>query len=148
MYDLSALHSIYSTGSPLPGDGYDYVYKHIKSDVLLGSITGGTDIISLFMGHHVRLPVVRGEVQCICLGMAVECWDADGRPVDPGHPGDLVCVKPFPSMPVSFWNDPGNEKYRAAYFAEHPHVWHHGDYMQINPHTGGIVMLGRRSVVP
>ncbi|KAI9012847.1 hypothetical protein BC832DRAFT_548173 [Gaertneriomyces semiglobifer] len=141
-FDLSKIRTIYSTGSPLKPESFDYVYQHIKRDVLLGSITGGTDIVSLFAGHNAALPVYRGEIQCRCLGMSIEAWDDAGKPVI-GQSGDLVCTKPFPVMPVCFWNDPEDAKYRSAYFDRFPGVWYHGDFVYINPHTGGVTMLGR-----
>jgi acetoacetyl-CoA synthetase len=141
-HDISKLHSIYSTGSPLKPESFDYVYKSIKKDVLLGSITGGTDIISLFAGHNSNLPVYRGELQCACLGMKIEAWNDQGKPVF-GISGDLVCSKVFPCMPIYFWNDPGQEKYRKSYFEHFPHVWSHGDFVFFNPNTGGVIMLGR-----
>jgi acetoacetyl-CoA synthetase len=117
-YALKALRDLYSTGSPLRPENFDFIYKHIKSDVRLGSITGGTDIISLFAGHCHALPVHRGEIQCRCLGMAVQAWQSAGKPVY-GESADLVCVKPFPSMPVYFWNDPDHKKYKDAYFSHY-----------------------------
>ncbi|KAJ3256204.1 hypothetical protein HK103_005663 [Boothiomyces macroporosus] len=140
--DLSSIHSIYSTGSSLKPNSYDFIYKKIKSDVLVGSITGGTDIVSLFAGHNTALPVYRGEIQCITLGMAVEAWDDSGKSVV-DTPGDLVCTKPFPVMPVFFWNDKDGSKYQAAYFNQIRGVWYHGDYLIINSKTGGVLMLGR-----
>lgn len=139
---MESLHSIYSTGSPLHPESFDYVYQQIQPNALLGSITGGTDIISLFMGHNTNLPVFRGEIQCKCLGMAVEAWNESGQSVF-GVPGDLVCTKIFPCMPVKFLNDPHYEKYKSAYFQQFPHVWAHGDFVLFNPNTGGAVMLGR-----
>ncbi|KAI9216780.1 acetoacetyl-CoA synthetase-like protein [Blastocladiella britannica] len=143
-YDLSRLHSIYSTGSPLKPESYDYVYKSIKQDLLLGSITGGTDIISLFAGHNTNLPVYRGELQCACLGMRIEAWDDNAQPLF-GASGDLVCTRSFPCMPVYFWNDPNMEKYTKAYFEQFPKqgIWAHGDFVFVNPNTAGVVMLGR-----
>jgi len=114
-HKLDKLKIIYSTGSPLKPTSYDYVYSKVKNDVLLCSITGGTDIISLFCGHHVNLPVYRGEIQCRQLGMAVECWNDDGKHFY-NTSGELVCTKPFPSMPVFFWNDKENKKYHSSYF--------------------------------
>lgn len=140
-YNLDNLKDIYSTGSPLKPESFDFVYNHIKKDVCLGSITGGTDIVSLFAGHNRNLPVYRGEIQCVCLGMAVECW-VDGKKTESSS-GDLVCTRPFPCMPVYFWGDEKNEKYRDAYFSTYPGVWYHGDYVYINPKTGGVIMLGR-----
>ncbi|KAI9179007.1 hypothetical protein H9P43_005669 [Blastocladiella emersonii ATCC 22665] len=141
-FDLSKLHSIYSTGSPLKPESYDFVYASIKKDLLLGSITGGTDIISLFAGHNTNLPVYRGELQCASLGMQIEAWNDKGKPVW-GAAGDLVCVKVFPCMPVFFWADPDMAKYRKAYFEDFKHIWSHGDFVFFNPNTQGVVMLGR-----
>ncbi|ORZ35528.1 hypothetical protein BCR44DRAFT_123947 [Catenaria anguillulae PL171] len=143
-YDLSPLHSIYSTGSPLKPESFDYVYKSVKADVLLGSITGGTDIISLFAGHNTNLPVYRGELQCACLGMAIQAWNDKGESVW-GTSGDLVCVKAFPCMPVYFWADPDMAKYKKAYFEDWPKlgIWSHGDFVFMNNNTLGVVMLGR-----
>ncbi|KAK2172904.1 hypothetical protein NP493_920g00005 [Ridgeia piscesae] len=141
-HSLQTLHTILSTGSPLKPTTFDYVYRDIKSDLLLGSITGGTDIIACFAGHNCTGEVYRGEIQCRVLGMAVECWNEDGKPVL-GDVGELVCTKPFPSMPTHFWNDNGGIKYKKAYFSHWPGVWAHGDFCKINPDTGGIWMLGR-----
>lgn len=141
-HSLSSLHTILSTGSPLKPQSYDYVYTHIKSDVLLGSITGGTDIISCFAGQNPVLPVYRGEIQARNLAMAVECWNEDGEPVMDTD-GELVCVKPFPSQPTHFWNDEDGIKYTKAYFSMFKGVWAHGDFCSISSETGGIVMLGR-----
>jgi acetoacetyl-CoA synthetase len=143
--DLSEVRTILSTGSPLLPDGFDYVYTSIKSDVLLASISGGTDIVSCFaLGCPVR-PVHRGEIQCRGLGMAVDIFDDNGKPVR-GDRGELVCTAPFPSMPVGFWNDPDGVKYRAAYFERFPGVWHHGDYAAITEHDG-LVIYGRSDAV-
>ncbi|KAJ1971827.1 hypothetical protein H4R35_005032, partial [Dimargaris xerosporica] len=139
---LEKLHSIYSTGSPLKPESYDFVYQHIKANLCLGSITGGTDICSLFAAHNTALPVYRGEIQCRGLGMAIEAWDAPHQPLY-NQSGDLVCTKPFPCMPVYFWNDPDGAKYYTAYFDRYPNAWYHGDFVWINQHTGGVVMLGR-----
>ncbi|XP_013403238.1 acetoacetyl-CoA synthetase [Lingula anatina] len=114
-HSLKSLHTILSTGSPLKPLTYEYVYRDIKKDLLLGSITGGTDIISCFAGQNCTLPVYRGEIQARNLGMAVECWNEDGKPVF-GESGELVCTKPFPSMPTYFWNDEDGLKYKKAYF--------------------------------
>uniref|UniRef100_A0A8B9RYR3 Acetoacetyl-CoA synthetase n=1 Tax=Accipiter nisus TaxID=211598 RepID=A0A8B9RYR3_9AVES len=141
-HNLQTLHTILSTGSPLKSQSYEYVYKHIKSSVLLGSISGGTDIISCFMGQNVTIPVYKGEIQARNLGMAVEAWNDEGKPVW-GESGELVCTKPIPCQPTHFWNDENGSKYRKAYFSKFPGVWAHGDYCKINPKTGGIVMLGR-----
>ncbi|NMG43729.1 acetoacetate--CoA ligase [Aromatoleum toluvorans] len=140
-YDLSALRAVLSTGSPLAPQGFDFVYESIKADVQLASISGGTDIVSCFVLGSPTLPVWRGEIQCRGLGMAVEVWDDEGRPVA-GEKGELVCTKPFPSMPIGFWNDPDGTKYRAAYFERFPNVWCHGDFCEITAH-GGLVIHGR-----
>ncbi|XP_053327807.1 acetoacetyl-CoA synthetase [Spea bombifrons] len=141
-HSLQTLHTILSTGSPLKPQSYDYVYKYIKNNVLLGSISGGTDIISCFMGNNVCIPVYRGEIQARHLATAVEAWSEEGKPVW-GESGELVCLKPLPSQPTHFWNDENGSKYQKAYFSKFPGVWAHGDYCKINPKTGGIVMLGR-----
>ncbi|KAJ2807880.1 hypothetical protein H4R20_001096 [Coemansia guatemalensis] len=141
-HSLKTLKTIYSTASPLKPDSFDFVYKHIKSDVCLSSITGGTDICSLFCGANTSLPVYRGEIQTRGLGMAVECWIGPNQPVL-GQSGDMVCVKPFPCMPVCFWNDNDGKRYRSAYFERYPHVWYQGDFIVISDKTGGVQMLGR-----
>ncbi len=138
------LQAICSTGSPLMPHSYEYVYRDIKSDVLLASISGGSDIIACFMGEISELPVRKGEVQGPLLGCAVECWDDDGKPAEGANSsGELVITKPFISMPVSFWNDDDGKLYRAAYFEKFEGVWAHGDFLHINKESGGIVMLGR-----
>ena len=136
---LKALNTMTSTGSPLKGDSYDFVFAHIKP-VLLGSITGGTDIVSCFCGYTTNLPVIRGEIQCSNLGMAVFAFNKDGKAVY-DEPGDLVCTRPFPSMPLYFIN--GYQRYFEAYFNVIPHVWVHGDYCLIKGDSKGIEMLGR-----
>ncbi|XP_055462171.1 acetoacetyl-CoA synthetase isoform X1 [Psammomys obesus] len=141
-HNLHTLHTILSTGSPLKAQSYEYVYRCIKSSVLLGSISGGTDIISCFMGQNSSIPVYKGEIQARNLGMAVEAWDEEGKAIW-GESGELVCTKPIPCQPTHFWNDENGNKYRKAYFSKFPGVWAHGDYCRINPKTGGIVMLGR-----
>ena len=140
-HDLSALRTITSTGSPLAPESFDYVYSEVKSDVCLSSIAGGTDLIGCFMGGNPVGPVWRGEIQARCLGMAVEVYDETGRPLR-GEKGELVCTRPFPSMPVAFWNDPEDRRYRAAYFEKYPNVWCHGDYVELTEHDG-IVIYGR-----
>ncbi len=140
-HDLSALRAILSTGSPLAGPGFDYVYDAVKDDVRLSSISGGTDIISCFALGEPTLPVYRGELQTRGYGMAVEVFDEQGRAVI-GEPGELVCTAPFPSMPVAFWNDPDGSRYRAAYFDTYPNVWRHGDWAERTAH-GGLVIYGR-----
>ncbi len=143
--NLGALRTVLSTGSPLLPDGFDYVYRAIKSDLLLASISGGTDIVSCFaLGCPIR-PVRRGELQCRGLGMRVEVFDEAGRSVRCER-GELVCTAPFPSMPVAFWNDPDGSKYRAAYFERFPGVWHHGDYAEITA-SDGVVIHGRSDAV-
>ncbi|KAM9329105.1 acetoacetyl-CoA synthetase [Gastrophryne carolinensis] len=139
---LQTLHTILSTGSPLKPQSYDYVYKHIKSNVLLGSVSGGTDIIACFMGQNFSVPVYRGEIQARNIAMGVEAWSEEGKAVW-GESGELVCLIPLPSQPTHFWNDEDGSKYQKAYFSKFPGVWAHGDYCKINPKTGGIVMLGR-----
>ena len=143
--NLTALRAILSTGSPLLPDGFDYVYESIKSNVQLASISGGTDIVSCFALGCPILPVYRGELQCRGLGMAVEIFDDEGRPVR-GQQGELVCTRPFPAMPVSFWNDPEGRKYRAAYFERFPGIWHHGDFAELTGHDG-IIIYGRSDTV-
>ncbi|MDX9741386.1 MAG: acetoacetate--CoA ligase [Gammaproteobacteria bacterium] len=138
---LSALRAVLSTGSPLAHQGFDLVYAAIKGDVQLASISGGTDILSCFVLGNPMLPVWRGEIQCAGLGMAVEVWNEEGRPME-GDKGELVCVRPFPSMPIGFWNDFDGAKYHAAYFERFPGVWCHGDYCERTSH-GGFVIHGR-----
>ena len=137
-HDLSALRTILSTGSPLAAHSYDYVYDRVKPDVHLASISGGTDIISCFALGNPTAPVYRGELQCRGLGMAVEVFDDHGNAVA-GTPGELVCTRPFPSMPVAFWNDPDGLRYRAAYFDVFPNVWRHGDWAELTAHDGMII---------
>jgi acetoacetyl-CoA synthetase len=143
--DLSSLRVILSTGSPLLPEHFDYVYEHVKKDVQLASISGGTDIVSCFALGAPTLPVYRGELQCRGLGLAVQIFNDEGRPVR-GERGELVCTAPFPSMPVAFWNDPDGRKYRAAYFERFPGVWHHGDYATLTEHDG-LIIHGRSDAV-
>jgi acetoacetyl-CoA synthetase len=143
--DLTSLRTILSTGSPLLPDGFDYIYRAVKKDVLLASISGGTDIVSCFALGCPTRPVNRGEIQCRGLGMRVDIFDDEGRPVR-GDRGELVCTAPFPSMPVGFWNDPDGRRYRAAYFERFPGVWHHGDYAAITENDG-LVIYGRSDAV-
>jgi acetoacetyl-CoA synthetase len=144
-HDLSRLRSILSTGSPLAPESFDYVYSSIKEDVQLASISGGTDIVSCFaLGNPIR-PVYRGELQTRGLGLAVEVWNEHGKPVV-AQKGELVCTKPFPCMPVAFWNDTDGKKYRGAYFERFPGVWHHGDFAELTP-RGGVVIYGRSDAV-
>lgn len=144
-FDLSALRVIFSTGSPLAPEAFDYVYAHVKSDVQLSSISGGTDICSGFVLGTPLLPVHRGEIQCRGLGMAVAVFDENGRPVV-GTKGELVCTAPFPAMPVGFWNDPDGKRYRAAYFERFANVWCHGDFTEITANDG-VVIYGRSDAV-
>ena len=141
---LKSLRSIYSTGSPLAPSTFDYVYRAFGPDINMASITGGTDIISLFGAPSPLSPVYIGEIQVLGLGMAVEVWDYQGKDVtSAGEPGDLVCVKPFPCQPVTFWGEDGDEKYKKSYFETFPGVWHHGDFVRVNSRSGGLIMLGR-----
>jgi acetoacetyl-CoA synthetase len=140
-HDLRALRAILSTGSPLAAHSYDYVSRSIKQDLHLASISGGTDIISCFALGNPTAPVWRGELQTRGLGMAVDIFDEGGKPVRE-RDGELVCTRPFPSMPVAFWDDPGGAKYRAAYFEHFPGVWRHGDWARLTGHDG-LVILGR-----
>lgn len=144
-YNLTKLRSILSTGSPLLPAQYDYVYEHIKSDIQLSSISGGTDIISCFALGNPILPVIRGELQCLGLGMAVEIYDEQGRSVQEIR-GELVCTQPFPSMPIAFWNDPEKKRYYQAYFDRFPNIWAHGDYAEITAHHG-LIIYGRSDTI-
>jgi acetoacetyl-CoA synthetase len=144
-HELSALRTVLSTGSPLLPEGFDYVYRDLKEDVHLASISGGTDIISCFVLGNPTASVDRGEIQCAGLGMAVEVFDESGRRVV-GEPGELVCTRPFPSMPLGFWGDRDGSRYRAAYFERFPGVWHHGDWTMETEH-GGYVIYGRSDAV-
>ncbi|MBK7565260.1 MAG: acetoacetate--CoA ligase [Propionivibrio sp.] len=140
-HDLSALRAMFSTGSPLSPEGFDWVYREIKPDILLASISGGTDIVSCFVLGNPVLPVYRGEIQCRGLGMAVDVFDDDGKPVR-GEKGELVCTRPFPVMPVGFWNDADGAKYKAAYFERFDNVWCHGDFSELTTHDG-VIIYGR-----
>ena len=144
-HDLGKLRALLSTGSPLVPEGFDYVYENVRKDVCLSSISGGTDIVSCFVLGNPMGPVWRGEIQCKGLGMAVEVFDEQGRELR-GEKGELVCTRPFPSMPVGFWNDPEGAKYRAAYFERFPGVWRHGDWCEETSH-GGFIIYGRSDAV-
>jgi acetoacetyl-CoA synthetase len=144
-HDLASVRVLCSTGSPLAPESFDWVYSHVKKDVCLSSISGGTDIVSCFMLGNPTGAVWRGEIQMRGLGMKVEVWNDAGQPVQ-GEKGELVCAAPFPSMPVGFWNDPGDQRYRAAYFDTYPNIWRHGDYAELTAH-GGIVVHGRSDTV-
>ena len=140
-YGLKALKTLLSTGSPLSEEGFEFVYDAIKSDLQLSSISGGTDLNGCFALGNPMGPVYSGELQCRGLGMKVEAFDENGKSVI-GKKGELVCTAPFPSMPISFWNDPDGSKYKAAYFDVYPGVWRHGDYIEINE-RGGVKIFGR-----
>jgi acetoacetyl-CoA synthetase len=137
-HDLGRLETILSTGSPLAEHSYDYVRRSVKGSARLSSISGGTDIISCFALGNPIAPVWRGELQTRGLGMAVDVFDEEGRPLW-GAPGELVCTRPFPSMPVAFWGDPDGSRYRAAYFDRFPNVWRHGDWAELTGHHGLII---------
>ncbi|KAI1075320.1 acetoacetate-CoA ligase, partial [Whalleya microplaca] len=144
--DLSHLQAIYSTASPLPPSTFSFVYHAFPAHINLASITGGTDIISLFGAPCPLLPVYVGEIQCAGLGMAIEVVDSLTGAPTPGEDGELVCTKPFPCQPLTFWGAGGEVKYRASYFERfdvEPAIWHHGDFVRIDPRTGGLTMLGR-----
>jgi acetoacetyl-CoA synthetase len=140
-HDLAGLRMILSTGSPLAPEGYDYIYNDVKQDVCLASISGGTDIMGAFAEASPVLPVYRGELQCRSLGMAVEVFDEQGKSIV-NQKGELVCTKPFPSMPLGFWNDRGGERYHAAYFEKYPNVWCHGDWSELTE-RGTMIIYGR-----
>jgi acetoacetyl-CoA synthetase len=140
-FDLSNLKTILSTGSPLSEENFNWVYKNVKSDLQLSSISGGTDIISCFMLGNPILPIYSGEIQCRGLGMKVEAYDENGNVVT-DEKGELVCTEPFPSSPIYFWNDPANEKYKNAYFNRFSNVWHHGDFIKVTK-NGGVIVYGR-----
>jgi acetoacetyl-CoA synthetase len=140
-HDLGRLRAILSTGSPLAGHSYDYAYDKVKRDLHLASISGGTDIVSCFALGNPIGPVWRGELQTRGLGMSVDVLDPKGRPIRDAE-GELVCTRPFPSMPVGFWDDPTGARYRAAYFDHYPGVWRHGDWARLTRHDG-LVILGR-----
>jgi acetoacetyl-CoA synthetase len=140
-HDLASLRTVLSTGSPLAPDSFDYIYDAVKSDVHLSSMSGGTDLCGCFVLGIPTKPVYVGEIQGPALGFAVEVFDDEGRPQAHGK-GELVCTRPFPSMPLGFWDDPGDRKYHATYFARFPNVWHHGDFAEWTEH-GGMVIHGR-----
>lgn len=144
-YDLTALRMILSTGSPLAPEGFDYVYEAIKADLCLASISGGADIVSCFALGCPILPVWRGELQVPGLGMNIQVFDETGKAVI-GQKGELVCTTSFPSMPLYFWGDEGDQKYHATYFETYPNTWCHGDYAEATPH-GGLIIYGRSDAV-
>ena len=139
--DLSSVRLILSTGSPLMEENFDYIYRNVKKNVHLASVSGGTDIISCFAGGSPTLPVYRGELQCCGLAMDVDSFDYQGKSRR-NEKGELVCKKAFPSMPIYFWNDPDGQKYHNAYFDQYDGIWYHGDYIEINDH-GGVTIYGR-----
>jgi acetoacetyl-CoA synthetase len=142
---LETVRTMTSTGSPLAPESFSFVYEHVKRDLHLASMSGGTDIVSCFVGGNPIGPVWKGEIQARGLGMKVEVFDEHGRSVI-GQKGELVCTQPFPSMPLGFWNDPDGRKYRAAYFEKYPGVWCHGDYVELTEH-GGMIIYGRSDAV-
>ncbi|UHH27670.1 acetoacetate--CoA ligase [Pseudomonas veronii] len=144
-HDLSSLKGLISTGSPLSPQSYDYVYRAIKAEVCLSSMSGGTDIVSCFVIGNPVLPVRRGEMQCKSLAMAIEVWDDQGRPLL-GEKGELVCTRHFPAMPIGLWNDPQQKMLRAAYFSQFPGVWAQGDYAEQRP-NGSLLIHGRSDAV-
>lgn len=140
-HDLSALGGMGSTGSPLPPEGFDWIYDHVKRDLWLASVSGGTDVCGCFVGGVPLLPVYSGEIQCRSLGVRAEALDADGNSVT-NVMGELVISSPMPSMPITFWNDPEHKRYRESYFELYPGKWRHGDWIEINE-RGGVVIYGR-----
>lgn len=140
-FQLGKLKGLGSTGSPLSVEGFQWVYEHVKPDIWLASISGGTDICSGFVAGCPILPVRAGEIQCRCLGCAVYAFDENGEPVE-NAVGELVITEPMPSMPIYFWNDPENKRYQESYFETYPGVWRHGDWVKITP-SGGVVIYGR-----
>jgi acetoacetyl-CoA synthetase len=139
--ELLALRAVGSTGSPLPPEGFEWVYEHLGPDLWLFSTSGGTDVCTAFVGGVPTLPVYAGELQARALGCDVQAWDEDGRPVT-GQVGELVITQPMPSMPTGFWGDPGGERYRESYFATYPGIWRHGDWIEITE-RGTAVITGR-----
>jgi acetoacetyl-CoA synthetase len=140
-YDLSPLKALLSTGSPLSMEGFEYIYKEVKQDLQLASISGGTDLNGCFALGNPMGPVYSGELQCRGLAMKVMSFDENGKQVI-NQQGELVCTAPFPSMPIYFWNDPDNKKYHDAYFNVYPNIWRHGDYIVVTE-RGGVIMYGR-----
>ncbi|MEQ1774515.1 MAG: acetoacetate--CoA ligase [Burkholderiales bacterium] len=144
-HKLPKLKALLSTGSPLAPESFDYIYRNIKKDLHVASISGGTDIVSCFALGNPAAPVWRGEIQAPGLGLKVEVFDEDARSLR-GEKGELVCTAPFPSMPLGFWNDADGSKYHAAYFDKYPNVWRHGDYLEYTEH-GGLIIYGRSDAV-
>lgn len=145
-FDLPNLRTITSTGSPLSAETYDYVYASIHSNVLLASISGGTDIVSCFLIGNMMQPIYRGQLQCAGLGYKIEVYDEDGKSLPKGLQGELVCTKPFPTQPVGFWNDPKGVKYHNAYYGSFDNIWHHGDLLE-QTEEGGFIIRGRSDTV-
>ncbi len=139
--DLSKMRGIGSTGSPLPPEGFQWIYEHVKRDVWLASMSGGTDVCSGFVGGSVLLPVYSGEIQCRGLGAKIEAFDEQGKPLY-DEVGELVITEPMPSMPLFFWNDPDGKRYHESYFEMYPGIWRHGDWIKITP-RGGAIIYGR-----
>ncbi|MBI1326335.1 MAG: acetoacetate--CoA ligase [Alphaproteobacteria bacterium] len=137
--DLSSITILTSTGSPLVHESFDYIYQHVKKDIHVASVSGGTDIISCFVIGNPLSPVYRGEIQGAGLAYAIDAYDDNGKPQPAGESGEMVCTQPFPSMPVAFWNDPDGKKYKAAYFERFANIWHHGDWLEKTPHNGFII---------
>jgi acetoacetyl-CoA synthetase len=144
-HSLGSLKTLLSTGSPLPHESFEWVYRAFKSDLHLASISGGTDIVSCFVGGVPTLPVYAGQIQAPGLGMATAIWNEEGVAVT-GEKGELVCTRAFPSCPVGFWQDPDGEKFHDAYFSRWPDVWAHGDYGEVTP-EGGYIIHGRSDAV-
>ena len=140
-YKLNFLRTICSTGSPLSKDGFNYIYKKIKKDVHLASISGGTDIVSCFVLGNIYTPVITGEIQNKGLGMDIDIFNEKGKSIK-NKKGEFVCKKPFPSMPIKFWNDKNNKKFEKAYFQRFKNIWHHGDYAEVK-RSGGYIIHGR-----
>ena len=140
-FDLTPLKSVLSTGSPLSDENFEFIYDHVKSDLQLASISGGSDLNGCFALGNPMGPVYNGELQCRGLGMAVYAYDDTGRPVV-DQQAELVCTAPFPSMPIYFWGDTDGSKYHSAYFDQFPGIWTHGDFIKVTP-RGGVIMFGR-----
>ncbi|MBT8373982.1 MAG: acetoacetate--CoA ligase, partial [Deltaproteobacteria bacterium] len=140
-YELASLKALLSTGSPLSVEDFEFIYKEVKDDLQLASISGGSDLNGCFALGNPMGPVYAGELQCRGLGMKVEAFDDNGKPAV-NQQGELVCTAPFPSMPIYFWDDPDNSKYHNAYFDVYPNIWLHGDFIEIND-RGGVTMCGR-----
>jgi acetoacetyl-CoA synthetase len=140
--DLSAMRSLSSTGAPLPPEAFEWTYNHVKSDLWLCSMAGGTDVCTAFVGGNPFYPVHKGEIQCRALGVSLYAYNDEGDPVQ-DELGEMVIDKPMPSMPESFWNDEGNARYKASYFEDYPGKWRHGDFIRIDSKTHGLIIYGR-----